>query len=147
MNHNTYNDLMSKNPSVKKGDTCYLVSIYQGTGYINGEIQCREVTIQSLGKKHGTAIGNDGHFTTHRIYVCSQIIVKTKEECLAIAETYKEEFLENAREVIHETLDRMDNWKKRVGHKASQVVLDKHEKEVEALQNHKFSYANVLFYG
>jgi len=147
MKYKVHDDLISKNPSVKKGDTCFLVSIWQGSGHINGDIYCREVTIQSFGKKQGTSIGNDGHFTTHRIYVGSDIIVKTKEECLAIAETYKEEFLEKAREVVHETLDRMDNWKKRVGHKASQVVLDKHEKEVEALQNHKFSYANVVFYG
>ena len=151
-----HTDLISNNPKLKKGDTCFLVSIEQGHHWrkndglemdnFNGQIACREVTIKSLGKIQGTAIDTDGTFMNRQIHVGYQIMVKTKEDCFAIAQTYKANFLENGKKHLANSIESEVKWNSQYAGKARADILAANEQRTEALRNHSFSDAVVFFY-
>lgn len=160
-NNTTINDiraeLNSRNPKLKKGDTCFLVEVRQGYHWqtreglrleeFNGIIACRAVTIQSLGKIQGTATDIDtGSSIYHRIYPELQVMAKTKEDCLAIAETYKQQFLENGKACLAHTIKREHEWVEKYGSKARPEVLQEAQATIEALETYEVGAPVVRFY-
>ena len=155
--------LIIESPKVKKGESCYLVGFHQGadihrrdfeTGKtvlnletLDGVFCAQEVTIQSFGKKQGTATRNDnGYFINVRINVETQIIVRTKKEIEALPTRFAKELKEYGEQFKLQVLERSEKWLAQYGEQASAKVLKKHNEEMEAVKNHEIGSAKIRCY-